>query len=61
MEELLDMELRDDRDEEGVRTRFAGEEGIDGVTVWKELVKRGVWAAAASRTAACDGEMVDGR
>lgn len=55
------MELRDDRDDEGVRTRFGGEKGTDGVTVWKELVKRGIWAAEASRSAACDGEMVDGR
>ena len=54
------MELRDVRDDEGVRTRFEDEKGIDGVTVWKEVVKRGIWAADASRCAACDGVIVDG-
>lgn len=54
------MELRDDRDEEGVSARVVDEKGTDGVTVWKELVKRGIWAAAVSRSAACDGETLDG-
>jgi hypothetical protein len=33
VEELLDMELRDDRDEEGVSARVVDEKGTDGVTV----------------------------
>lgn len=54
------MELRDDRDDEGVSTRVADEKGTDGVTVWNEFVKRGIWAAEASRTAACAVETLDG-
>ena len=54
------MELRDDRDEEGVRTCFDEEKGTDDVRVWKELVERGNWEAEASRSAACAGETMDG-
>ncbi len=54
------MELRDVRDDEGVRTRLGGEKETDGVRVWKEFVKRGIWETAASRNAACEGEAVDG-